>query len=312
MPKPNMDDGQETPLLDGEGDDNAATETETKTPDVKQPELAVAKETIELASYPSTAYQDGPQQTCQSANKPGKIEFDDGGRLTETVDIDITTSTWQTLLNLKVRNKLHVPLIHLLLPRVTADVGNVRKGQWHGQKFKYRGIDDALNAISPILTRHGCHVTVRVLETKLKHTLTAKEDGFPRDDFHCTLMLEVAFYGPDGSVVINCVAGEGIDYGSDKATNKAMSAAMKYALFFGLIIPVHADEVDDPDSSAGAEREVVTQAKSLIRTQRSKAGIAKVRKRLEEATAFESAEKETLMLLVLDKEAQIEETGGNK
>jgi hypothetical protein len=56
----------------------------------------------------------------------------------------------------------------------------------------------------------------------------------------------VRFVAPDGSVIQSTGFGMGLDAG-DKAANKAMSAGFKYAVFDGLVVPVAAGALEDPD-----------------------------------------------------------------
>lgn len=202
--------------------------------------------------------------------------------------------------------------INQLLPMITAEIGNVKKGKLAqaGGTFKYRGIDDALNAISPILTRHGVSVSIRVdnHQTELFSTTKKNRDGETevKIKFHATLTMEVEFFAPDGSSRINRAAGEGIDQmGGDKASNKAMSAAMKYAMFFGLLVPVHADDVEDPDADDGSEPEMMTAARKHIRMARDKSMVTRLKDRIEKSEAFDEEQRTILLFLVDDKAQQI-------
>jgi hypothetical protein len=143
--------------------------------------------------------------------------------------------------------------IYSLLPKVMADIGNISKeGRNNQQNYNFRGIDQALNAIGPVLQKHGVSVSVSV-ENHQHELITVHLGDRERTDSRVTLLLVVRFYAPDGSYIENKTAGEGWDAGGDKATNKAMSAAMKYALFFGLVIPVNADDIVDHDRDGKEE-----------------------------------------------------------
>lgn len=139
-------------------------------------------------------------------------------------------------------------LIHELLPKVMADIDYIGKDQRNKvQNYPFRGIDDALNHGNPVLARHGVSVGVSVRDYKTKAWEQDGKGGYKQRVFRVTLLMAVTFYAPDGSSLENILAGEAIDYGGDKATNKAMAAALKYGLFFGLMIPVERQAVDDSD-----------------------------------------------------------------
>jgi hypothetical protein len=108
------------------------------------------------------------------------------------------------------------------------------------QGYKFRGIDDVYDALSPLLAEHKLCIipyaafrTVAERETKAGGTL-----------FYVTVECEFHFVSAvDGSKHIAKTFGEAMDSG-DKATNKAMSAAYKYAAFMTFCIPVDAVDAD--------------------------------------------------------------------
>lgn len=235
------------------------------------------------------------QEQVATQHAPGTISFVD--------------ASWRDLLQLKLKGQIgDIALINLLLPRITRDIGSIKKGRQAtgGIRFNFRGIDDALNAISPILTAYGCRCEVYCANQSLeRYEKPPKGDGPGGFEYHATLEMTVRFIAPDGSSSTNTTIGEGSDMtGSDKATNKAMSAAMKYAMFFGLLVPVHADAIEDPDAE-GNESEMVRTARKLIRQARDPAAVERVRKRVDASKAFDEEEKMTLTLLLDDKQDQI-------
>ena len=141
------------------------------------------------------------------------------------------------------------PLIFELLPRVMGDIGEIAKTQRNkqGAGYNFRGIDDALNHVSPALIKHGVTCSVKVHDVLREVGFRKTQNGEQRV-VETTLLLDVTFTAPDGSSVTNTTAGEAIDYGGDKSMNKAMAAAMKYSLFFGLVIPVDRGSIDEGDN----------------------------------------------------------------
>ena len=138
-------------------------------------------------------------------------------------------------------------MIYTLIPAVMADIGAVGKDSYNEQqKFKFRGIDDVMNALKPILTRHQVFTVPEVL-SETREVKTTKSGGELR---YSLLRIKFSFYAPDGSHVDAVTLGEGMDSG-DKASNKAMAIAYKYALFQTFCIPT--EEMRDPDAETPPE-----------------------------------------------------------
>ena len=112
-----------------------------------------------------------------------------------------------------------------------------------GAGYKFRGIDDVYNAISPLMAEHGLCILPRMI-TRVCEERQSKSGGAL---FYVTIEAEFDFVASeDGSKHTVRTFGEAMDSG-DKATNKAMSAAYKYAAFQAFAIPTEAD--NDADSS---------------------------------------------------------------
>lgn len=134
------------------------------------------------------------------------------------------------------------PMIYQLIPKAMADMDAVGKNQFNQQqKFKFRGIDDVMNAMNPVLVRHQIFTVPEVLEQTREHRTTDK--GVQLN--YSLLKMRFSFFAPDGSHVDAITLGEGMDSG-DKASNKAMAIAYKYALFQVFCIPT--EEMPDPDA----------------------------------------------------------------
>ena len=111
-----------------------------------------------------------------------------------------------------------------------------------GSGYKFRGIDDIFNAISPLLAKYNLCILPRVLARECVERI-AKSGGAL---FYVIIEVEYDFVcAEDGSKHTVKIFGEAMD-SSDKATNKAMSAAYKYACIQTFAIPTEADnEADD-------------------------------------------------------------------
>jgi len=109
------------------------------------------------------------------------------------------------------------------------------------QRFYYRGIDDVMNELNPILARHKIFVYPEVVKSERSERQTGKGGTL----LYSILTVVYHFATDDGSEVCVTVVGEGMDSG-DKASNKAMAVAMKYACLQMFCIPT--EDMNDPDS----------------------------------------------------------------
>mgnify|MGYP000096380987 FL=1 len=118
-------------------------------------------------------------------------------------------------------------------------IGKTQRNKTQG--FMYRGIDDVMNALQPLLAKNKVFIVPEILEQMREERTTSKGGNL----IYSICKIKYKFYAEDGSSVEAITIGEGMDSG-DKATNKAMAIAMKYALFQVFCIPT--DEMKDPDS----------------------------------------------------------------
>lgn len=132
--------------------------------------------------------------------------------------------------------------IYELIGKAMADIGAIGKDSVNQQqKFRYRGIDAVMNALNPVLQKHGLFCVPEVL-SQVREERATNNGGTLK---YSILTVKYTMYAPDGSSVSAVVLGEGMDSG-DKASNKAMSVAFKYAMFQLFCIPT--EEMVDPDS----------------------------------------------------------------
>ena len=109
------------------------------------------------------------------------------------------------------------------------------------QGYKFRGIDDVFNALSPLLAKHGLCILPRCTERICAERVNAKGTAL----LYVTVRAEFDFVSSeDGSTHPVATYGEAMDSG-DKATNKAMSAAYKYAAMQAFSIPTEGDNDAD-------------------------------------------------------------------
>jgi len=134
--------------------------------------------------------------------------------------------------------------IYAAISAVMNDVGAVSKNDQNDyDKYKYRGIDAVMNALSPAMVKNKVFVIPQVLESS-REERAGKNGG---SMIYSIVKVKYTFYTDDGSSVESIVIGEAMDR-SDKSTNKAMSAAFKYACFQTFCIPT--EEMKDSEEES--------------------------------------------------------------
>jgi hypothetical protein len=110
--------------------------------------------------------------------------------------------------------------------------------------YKYRSIDDVLDRLAPLLSKHRLCVLPRVVE----RIVTERADEQNRLLLHVALRVSFSLTSvDDGSSHMVETYGEALD-GGDKATAKAMSGAYKAAMVQTFCIPVCGAEDADRTS----------------------------------------------------------------
>lgn len=109
---------------------------------------------------------------------------------------------------------------------VMEDVGAVGKDQKNTkQNYKYRGIDDVMNALHPALVKNKIFILPNVLDVKREERKGANGNNL----IYTIVEVNYSFTsGEDSSSQMVHIFGEAMDSG-DKSLNKALSAAYKYA-----------------------------------------------------------------------------------
>jgi hypothetical protein len=147
--------------------------------------------------------------------------------------------THQFLSNVNKEGKHNMSnLIYKKMSDVMKDVKAIGKDQKNTQQgFKFRGIDQFVNALYPALTKHNVFMAPRAINFNQELKDVVRGNGKAGVDKHVSILMEYDFYAEDGSkITVGPIPAEGLDSG-DKATNKALSAALKYALIQTFSIP---------------------------------------------------------------------------
>ncbi len=136
--------------------------------------------------------------------------------------------------------------IHSAIMGAMADIaatGIAKLSKNKDQGYFFRGIEAAMNSLSPILIKHGIAISPSYSEFSIQER-DSKSGGKLR---FVTLKGTFKFEAKDGSFVTGEAYGEGMD-SSDKATSKAQSVAYRTALFQQFVVPTMAI---DPESGLG-------------------------------------------------------------
>lgn len=157
-------------------------------------------------------------------------------------------------------------LIYKQMNLVMKEIGSIGKDQKNlAQGFKFRGIDQFINALYPALTKHGVFMTTEVLHQSEVLKEVTRSNGKAGVDKHVSIQMKYSFHAEDGSSVSSSVPAEGLDSG-DKATNKALSAALKYALIQTFSIPTEDMEEADKESPSISPSKPTTKTEVLTQS----------------------------------------------
>jgi hypothetical protein len=177
--------------------------------------------------------------------------------------------------------------VYLAISSVSADIielGGIAKGRENKeQNFWFRGFEDVVSVVSPLLVKHKIVFlpAVKSVEYLVRETPAYKEGQPPKRANFTFIQMDFRIVSlVDGSETIVQAVGEGKDHG-DKATNKAMTIALKYAMTMAFQIPTYVDDQeadetqDEPEIDqrrGGISEEQIAQVKAL----RDKLGVTDV------------------------------------
>ena len=127
---------------------------------------------------------------------------------------------------------------------IMSEMGAIAKDKKNQQQgFMYRGVDQVMNTIQPLLIKYGVFVVPEVLDHIREERTTRNGVSL----IYSVCRIKYTFFAEDGSNVTAVTVGEGMDSG-DKASNKVLAIAFKYACFQVFCIPT--EEIKDPDSES--------------------------------------------------------------
>ena len=118
------------------------------------------------------------------------------------------------------------------------------------QGYNFRGIEAAMNEMSPILVRHSITVSSRYSDLQV----TERDKGEGKALRFVTLKGEFTFKAADDSSITSEAYGEAMDSG-DKAVVKAQSVAFRTALFQQFVVPTMAMDPEEGVENEGSDGE---------------------------------------------------------
>jgi Holliday junction resolvase RusA-like endonuclease len=146
------------------------------------------------------------------------------------------------------------------IPKIMQDMEVIKKTKTNSSTgYKYRGIDDVLNAINEPFSKHGVFVAPKVLDVKREERQSTKGGNL----IYSVATINFKFIHQDGSWFDVVTVGEAMDSG-DKSMNKAMSVAMKYAMFMVLAIPTDEQHPDTEHETPEVDSKETPQPKQPV------------------------------------------------
>lgn len=163
----------------------------------------------------------------------------------------------QTDIRRALVGNVHAKLLELM--REVDHIAKTKTAKGGGMNYKFRGIDDAQNAVGSAMRKIGLLMQTEVIDWQYTQMPV---DGFDDKGREKTTVwstsrvtMNYTFVSPDdGSTFSFSMIGEGRDAG-DKSGSKAASTACKYALFQALMVPLEVDESDDDNPVMERQRD---------------------------------------------------------
>lgn len=148
------------------------------------------------------------------------------------------------------------PTVQQAWSAVMGDVTSLGKHQRNSQQnFNFRGIDDVMNLVGPVLRKHQVSIipTTRSVE---RRDFTSSKGTVMRET-----VVDVCFtiVGPGGDEIVGSAFGESSDAG-DKSMPKAMSVAFRTFLLQALCLPTDEPDPDSESVQRGASTPSTTTA----------------------------------------------------
>lgn len=169
--------------------------------------------------------------------------------------------------------------VHAAMGKVLTEFPVVTKDQKNkAQGYSFRGIDDALQHLHPLLAKHKLFMVPAYDEVVITERGKTRSGS---SQYHAQVKGSVAFVSAsDGSRISVGIVGEALDTG-DKALMKAQANALKYAVWYTFCVPT--DEVKD--SEAYTTEDELDGLLAKLKKVKSKSAFERIRKPLFDSLA---------------------------
>ena len=146
------------------------------------------------------------------------------------------------------------PKIFEAINKIMTDLEPISKSRKNEQQgYMFRGVDDVMNAIAPLMTKYGVFPSIVDTQDIYKDEVVSAKGT---RGYHYVRRYTIRFYATDGSFVDVKSDGEAIDYG-DKASNKAASVAYREAILKTFVVPFKGDDIENSDHEIVPEKPIV-------------------------------------------------------
>jgi hypothetical protein len=197
------------------------------------------------------------EQVARIVRNRASFEQDLLARVRNLEDSGLPGGLSSAITHVPAVGNVHAKLLELM--REVDHIAKSRTAKGGGMNYKFRGIDDAQNAVGQAMRKIGLLLQPEVIDWQYVQTPV---DGFDDKGRAKTtvwstsrLTMGYTFVSPDdGSSFTFSMIGEGRDAG-DKSGSKAASMACKYALFQALMVPLEVDESDGHNPVAESYRD---------------------------------------------------------
>lgn len=140
--------------------------------------------------------------------------------------------------------------VHVAWSRVMGEIRSIGKNRnfdgGKAGKFKFRGVEDMLNAFGPACRKHGVVVSQSKVSAEYRDIPTST-GGRLRE---CTVTVTYRIYGPAGDSIECQAMGEASDSGG-RSTPKAQSVALRTLLINNGLVPTEDRDADAVDFERG-------------------------------------------------------------
>lgn len=135
--------------------------------------------------------------------------------------------------------------IYQIISTISKEAGALAPEKAGGVPFAFRGVDQVVGHLAPLLDKYG----VITVPTVLEHRVSSAPSG-NKVVTTSEILTRFAFFAPDGTSVEATTAGLANDY-ADRSAAQAQSVAYRVALLQTFHLPTHSPEPEQ----TGIERE---------------------------------------------------------